>query len=157
MAQDKFTPTAEKTRRVTAQEVYEMTIETLQEVFQLDMSNSLYEAQDIWDVLVAAAVERVTIETTCELLEEAPSPNTVRTVVREMLGDDAALEQLETRVNELLAVRLPKNLLKRARPAAIDVTDIPYHGQHDEEDEHIRRSRAKHGTTHFHCFGTLYS
>jgi putative transposase len=156
MAQDKCTPTVEKTKQVTAQEVYKMTSETLQEFFQLDMTNSLYEAQDVWDVLVAAAVERVTIETACALLEEAPSPNTVRTIVREMLGDEAAVEQLEARVNELLVARLPKNLLKRARPAAIDVTEIPYHGQYDEADEHIRRSRAKHGTTHFHCFATLY-
>jgi putative transposase len=120
------------------------------------MADRLYEAQDIWDVLVAAAVERVTIETACDLLEEAPSPNTVRSIVQEMLKDDTALEQLEKRVNELLVARLPKGLLKRARPAAIDVTEIPYHGRHDEDDEHIRRGRAKHGTTHFHCYGTLY-
>jgi hypothetical protein len=156
VAQDKFNPTVQKTKQVTAQDVYQLTGETLQEVFQLDMSDSVYQAQDVWDVLVAAAVERVTIETACDLLEEAPSPNTVRTVVREMLGDEASLERLEERVNELLVARLPKNLLKRARPAAIDVTEIPYHGQHDEDDEHIRRSRAKHGTTHFHCYGTLY-
>jgi putative transposase len=141
---------------VTAQEVYQLTSATLEEVFQPDMVDSLYEAQDVWDVLVAAAVERVTIETACGLLEAAPSPNTVRTIVQEMLSDDMALEQLEKRVNELLAVRLPKGLLKRARPAAIDVTEIPYHGRHDEDDEHIRRGRAKHGTTHFHCYGTLY-
>jgi len=33
-----------------------LTSDTLQEVFQLDMSGSQYEAQDIWDVLIAAAV-----------------------------------------------------------------------------------------------------
>ena len=120
------------------------------------MTGSQYEAQDLWDVLVAAAVERITIETACGLLEEAPSPNTVRKSVCEMLGDEAALERLEARVNELLVARLPKKLLNRARPAALDVTEIPYHGQHEEEDEHIRRSRAKHGTTHFHCYGTVY-
>lgn len=156
MAQGKFSETNEKTKQVTAQDVYQLTSEALQEVFQLDLSGSLYEAQDIWDVLVAAAVERVTIETACGLLEEAPSPNTVRGIVREMVGDEATLTQLEAKMNELLVARLPKSLLKRARPAAIDVTEIPYHGQHEEEDEHIRRSRAKHGTTHFHCFGTLY-
>jgi len=141
---------------VTAQGVYQLTSETLQEVFQLDMSDNLYQAQDIWDVLIAAAVERVTTETACNLLEDAPSPNTVRTVVREMLGDETVLEQLEERVNELLVARLPKNLLKRSRPSATDVTEIPYHGQHDDEDEHIRRRPAKHGTTHFHCCGRLY-
>lgn len=116
----------------------------------------MYETQDVWDILVAAAVERVTIETVCKVLAEAPSPNTVRTIVRERLGDDAALARLEEHVNELLVVRLPKKLLKRARPVAIDVTEIPYHGQHDENDDHIRRSCAKQGTTHFHCYGTVY-
>jgi len=156
VAQGKYNPIGEKNKQVTAQEVYQLTSETLQEVFQLDMSDSLYEAQDIWDVLIAAAVERVTTETACNLLEDAPSPNTVRTVVREMLGDETVLERLEERVNKLLVARLPKKLLKRSRPSAMDVTEIPYHGQHDDEDEHIRRSQAKHGTTHFHCYGTLY-
>jgi putative transposase len=156
MAQTKYTPCGEKTKQVTAQMVYQLTSETLQEMLPLAMSKSLYEAQDIWDVLIAAAVERITAETACNLLSDAPSPNTVRTIVSEMLGDETALAQLEQRLNELLVARLPKGLLKRARPAAIDLTEIPYHGQHDPDDEHIRRSRAKHGTTHFHCYGTLY-
>jgi putative transposase len=156
VAQSQCNPNGEKTKQVTANDVHQLTSETLQEIFQLDMSSSWYEAEDIWDVLVAAAVERVTIETACDLLEEAPSPNTVRNIVYEMLGDGEALARLEERVNELLVARLPKNLLKRARPAAIDVTEIPYHGEHEEEDEFIRRSRAKHGTTHFHWYGTLY-
>jgi putative transposase len=133
-----------------------LTRETLQEIFQLDMTASEYEAQDIWDVLIAAAVERITVETACDLLEKAPSPNTVRKRVYEMLGDASALASLEEQANTLLVARLPKGMLKRARPAAIDVTEIPYHGQHEEENEHIRRSRAKQGTTPFHSYGTLY-
>jgi putative transposase len=156
VAQNKCNRIDQKTKQVTAHEVHQLTSETLQEIFQLDMASSTYEVEDIWDVLVAAAVERVTIETACDLLEEAPSPNTVRTIVYELLGDDEALARLEERINELLVARLPENLLKRARPAAIDVTKIPYHGEHEEDDEFIRRSRAKHGTTHFHWYGTLY-
>jgi putative transposase len=34
---------------------------------------------------------------------------------------------------------------------------IPYHGKHDDDDEAIRRSRAKSGTTHFHAYATLYT
>jgi len=156
VAHNKFNGSGPEAKQLTAQDVYALTSETLQEVFQLDMSDSLYEAQAIWDVLVAAAVERVTVETVCDLLEEAPSPNTVRTIVRQMLGDEAELARLEERVNELLVARLPTSLLKRSRPSAIDVTEIAYHGKHDQDDEHVRRGRAKHGTTHFHCFGTLY-
>jgi len=156
MAQKKSKGIESKTKQVTAQEVYQLTRETLQEVLPLDMSERRYEAEDIWDVLIAAAVERVTAETACNLLEGAPSPNTVRAVVYDLLGDDKALADLEQRINELLVARLPQKLLKRARPAAIDITDIPYHGQYDEADDLVRRSRAKQGTTHFHCYGTLY-
>lgn len=156
VAQTKYNQFGEKTKQVTAEDVYQVTKETLQEIFQLDLAAGRYEAQDIWDVLIAAAVERVTVETACDLLEKAPSPNTVRKIVYDMVGDETALVRLEQQVNALLVARLPQKLLKRARPAAIDVTEIPYHGQHDEDDEHIRRSRAKHGTTHFHCYGTLY-
>jgi len=51
--------------------------------------------------------------------------------------------------------RLPKALLKRARPCAADMTDIPYHGRHEAEDDLVRRGRAKQGTTHFHSYATL--
>lgn len=153
MAQNKYKRFEQKTKQVTAQEIYQVTRETLQEVMTLDMSGRQYDAEDIWDVLIAAAVERVTAETACDLLAGAPSPNTVRAVVYDLLGDVADVEQ---RINELLVARLPQKLLKRARPAAIDITDIPYHGQYDEADDLVRRGRAKHGTTHFHCYGTLY-
>jgi putative transposase len=47
-------------------------------------------------------------------------------------------------------------LFKRALRGAIDITEIPYHGQHEDDDEGVRRGRAKQGTTHFHCYATLY-
>jgi hypothetical protein len=143
------------TKRLTANDVYELTSNVLQEYFELDMSRSEYEASDIWDVLVSAAVQQTTVETACGLLENAPSPNTVRNAVKALLMDDEQLAQLETTVNAMLVARLPKNVLKRARPCAVDFTDLPYHGQHDDENDTVRRGRAKSGTTHFHSFTTL--
>ena len=151
MPRNESTPT----KRLTANDVYELTRDVLQEHLELDMSSSEYEASDIWDVLVTAAVQQPTVETACGLLERAPSANTVRTAVKALLMDDEQLVKLEATVNAMLVARLPKNLLKRARPCAVDFTDLPYHGQHDADDEHIRRGRAKSGTTHFHSFTTL--
>lgn len=34
---------------------------------------------------------------------------------------------------------------------------LPYQGQHEADDEAIRRGRAKSGTTHFHAYATLYT
>lgn len=143
------------TKRLTANDVYELTSKVLQEYFELDMKSSDYEASDIWDVLVTAAVQQTTVETACALLEKAPSPNTVRNAVKALLMDDQRLVELEHTVNAMLVARLPKGLLKRTRPCAVDFTDIPYHGQHETDDEHVRRGRAKSGTTHFHSFTTL--
>jgi putative transposase len=143
-------------KQLTANEVYALVGETLQEHFQLDMSTRQYEAQDIWDVLIAAAVERVTIEMASQLLDNAPTGNTVRAIVKTMLANEEGLVALEASMNALLQRRLPKKLLRPRLPGAVDITDIPYHGQHDAEEETVRRSRAKSGTTHFHCFATLY-
>lgn len=156
MAESKYSQYGRKTKQITAEEVYQLTVETLQEIFELDMSNREYESQDIWDVLIAAAVERITLETACEVLEKAPSPNTVRNIIYQMLGDESSVAELEKQVNKLLVSRLPQGLMKRSRPTAIDVTEIPYHGQHEAEYEYVRRSQAKQGTTHFHSYGTLY-
>ncbi|MCP4943123.1 MAG: ISH3 family transposase [Planctomycetaceae bacterium] len=156
MPTNKFSTQSSNSKQLTAQDIYELTSAVLQEHFQLDMSGSQFEASDMWDVLVAAAVERVTIEGASKLLEDAPSPNTVRNAVKELLGNDEKLAELEATVNAMLVARLPKKLLRRTRPCAVDLTEIPYHGRHEEDDERIRRGRAKSGTTHFHCFATLF-
>ena len=157
MTRDKWSDSGEKIKQLRAQEVYQLTSEALQTHFGLDMHNSMYDAPDIWDVLIGAAVKQMTIEMACELLEDAPSPNTVRKMVAHLLGGREKLVELEDAVNGLLVERLPKNLLRQALPCAVDITEIPYHGRYGEGDEGVRRGRAKHGTTHFHCYATLYT
>jgi len=63
---------------------------------------------------------------------------------------------VEQRVNEMLSARVPRKLLKSKLPAAIDLTELPYHGQQAADDPYVRRGRAKQGTTHFFVFATLY-
>lgn len=143
-------------KQLTAQDVYQLVSAGLQEHFQLDMENRNYTAQDIWDVLVAASVERISIEMASQLLEKAPSGTTVRTRVKEMLQQMGELPDVEKQLNELLTAKLPRKLLKSKLPAAIDLTEIPYHGHHAEDDPYVRRGQAKQGTTHFYVFATLY-
>ena len=156
MTRHKSNPSRANAEPLTAQQIYGLTSQVLQEHLQLDMSNSDFEVSDIWDVLLAAASQRLTIETASNLLQSAPSPNTVRNAVHDLLGDDKKLTQLEATVNEMLLARLPKKLLHKAHPCAGDFTEIPYHGRHEADDELVRRGRAKSGTTHFHCYATLY-
>jgi len=143
-------------QELRAEEIHTITQAVLSEHFAIEMSASQYEQADIFDVLIAAAVERITIEMASDLLTEAPSANTVRAWVKTMLADDEALTELERRVNGMLVSRLPKSLLQSKLPGALDLTEIPYHGEHEADDEFVRRGKAKQGTSHFHCYGTLY-
>ncbi|MBK8905314.1 MAG: hypothetical protein IPM53_29295 [Anaerolineaceae bacterium] len=115
-------------RQLSAQDVYQLVSDTRQEHFQLDIKNRDYTAQDIWDVLVAASVERISIKVASKLLEATPSCTMVRTLIKTMLQDVDQMADVERRVNELLTVRLPHQLLKSKLPAAIDLTELPYYG-----------------------------
>jgi len=156
VAHHKSNTSEPKAKRLTAYDIHALTSRTLQTHFALDMAGCQYESQDIWDVLIAASVERMTIETACDMLEGAPSANTVRTALGGVLPDDERMVELEDELNDMLVAHLPKKLLHKPLPCASDLTEIPYHGQHEDADEFIRRGQAKSGTTHFHCYATLY-
>ena len=156
MANRKFSTRRENVKRLSALEIHRLTQETLQACFELEREGCAYSAEDIWDVLLAAAAEHTTVETVCDELE-GPSANTVRTALRGVLPDDERTTELEGQLNEMLVSHLPEKLLTKKLPCAADLVYIPYHGRHEEDDEAIRRGMAKSGTTHFHCYATLYT
>jgi hypothetical protein len=156
VAQQKFNTRHEKVKRLSAQDIHRLTQETLQAHFQLEREGCAYGPEAIWDVLLAAAVEQTTVETMCDELE-GPSANTVRDALRGLWPDEEQIGDLEVVLDEMLVDRLPQQLWAKKLPCAADLVYIPYHGQHEAEDEAIRRGRAKSGTTHFHCYATLYA
>lgn len=157
MARNQTDSSTERTKRLSAQDVYELTLETLQAHFGLDRQGCQYDEQAIWDIVIAASVEREAIETMCDVLEENPSANTVRNAVKGMLPADEHIGALEADLNEMLVTHLPKKLLDKSLRCAMDLVLVPYHGKHDADDEAIRRGRAKSGTTHFHAYATLHT
>jgi hypothetical protein len=84
VAHKKFNTRRENVKRLSAQEIHHLTQETLQAHFELEREGCAYGAEDIWDVLLAAAVERTTVETVCDELQ-GPSANMVRTALRGLL------------------------------------------------------------------------
>jgi len=156
VARRKCNTSCKKVKRLSAQDIHQLVQETLQTHFPLERTGWEYPAEDIWDVLLAAAVERTTVETICDELE-GPSANTVRNAIKGVLPDDERIADLEAELNAMLVARVPAKLLTKKLPCAADLVYIPYHGQHEADDEAIRRGRAKSGTTHFHCYATLYT
>lgn len=114
----------------------------------------------LWTMLCYAATRRTTVEQTALRLEKVPSANRAREQLRACLpAERAGLERLEQRLNAALQAQVPPKLRRRRRQrrveVALDLTDLPYHGQAEVAEEEIRRSQAKSGTTHFHSYASL--
>lgn len=114
----------------------------------------------VWEILLYASVNRITIEGACQELDQAPSGNSVREHLSESLDDHReAVKQLEQQINTALEDQVPPRVRRRWSQAryemAIDLHDVPYHGQPALDENEVRRGMAKSGTTHFHSYATL--
>ena len=110
-----------------------------------------------WEVVLAvllfAAARRRSIHEACQRLLGVPSDETLRQALLATLPDIA---ELERRINAALADRLPKSFRKRPQRIAIDLSEIPYHGEPYQDPREVRRGKPKSGTTHFHVYASAY-
>jgi hypothetical protein len=129
-------------------------VQLVRRYLPLDLQGTRLTSEDIFTVLGYASLNRTTIESSCQCLEQAPSGNRLREVLRAALPPRRVLQR---HLNTLLRQQLPKSLLKgkRSYTVAIDLTQIPYHGQPLASADEIMRSGMRSGTTHFHGYATL--
>jgi hypothetical protein len=137
---------------LTSKEIREATIETLSEVIEVKVDGEVYNKEDILNILVATAADRATIEQTCEDLDKGCHSNTVRNQLKGL-----EVDEVEAQINEGLISAISINLSKRSWKVAVDLTLHPYYGQVTEEiQDYVIRSAAKHGTTRFFGYATVY-
>ncbi len=87
MALNQLNNSGRKVKQLSAQDIHQLTLETLQTYFKLDREGCQYNEQDIWDVVIAASAERETVGTMCDILENSPSANTVRNAIKRCAAD----------------------------------------------------------------------
>ena len=104
-------------------------------------------------VLFTACCRLSSLFAAARRLRAAPCHETLRQAVHANVPDR---DTLLRRLNHALAAGLPKALRRRPQPLAIDLTLIPYHGQHAHDPRELYRGQAKSGTTHFHAYATAY-
>jgi hypothetical protein len=114
----------------------------------------------LWTMLCYAATRRTTIEQAALRLDQVPSANTAREHLRVCLPRErVGLQHFEQRLNRALQAQVPpklrRRLQKRRVEVAVDLTDLPYHGQPEQDEQEIRRSQAKSGPPHFHSYASL--
>lgn len=105
-------------------------------------------AQTLWAVLLVAATGITSIHACCGRLDDIASEETIR---KALIASIPEFVELQRQLNRALAGRLPRTLTRRSQRLAIDLTLIPYHGQHFRDENEVYRSLAKQGTSHFHA------
>ena len=147
-------PTVKITRTIQSKQVLNAFTEVVRKNLPLDLKNTRITADDIFHVLGYANVQRLSIESACQELQDAPSGNRLREVLVEALPDRAGVQRA---LNRMFHRQLHPSLWKGKRNynVAIDLTLIPYHGQPYEDKKEIVRGAPKSGTTHFHGYATI--
>lgn len=140
----------------TAEQVRRLTVDLLATRFPLGVNGYRYTDPDIYDVLVAAAAQRRSLESAAQQLSRAPSANLVRHYLADRLFEECDVDSLEAELNVALVERLPPGLTDRPLCIAIDFTLLPYYGPTGREPDQLRRGEAKAGTTWFHCYATAF-
>ena len=104
-------------------------------------------------LLFTAAAHTTSLFAVCCRFRNAPSHEAARQALLATLPDPF---QLQRRINQTLAALLHRKLRGRRHPLACDLTLIAYHGQPFRDIKEIYRGQAKHGTSNFHAYATLY-
>lgn len=140
---------------LSCDQVHDAVEHVLLEAFPEIMINGYdYSENDMWDVLLYASTNRISVKATCDKLPGAPSYNWIYTFVKKEVLSRYGLDGIEKKANESLEDTLPERLTRSKQKVAIDLVLIPYYG--DEATAGVYRSEAKSGTTKFFCFASTY-
>jgi len=141
--------------RLKAEDIRHQTMKTLMEHLSVRIAGYVCHTVMMWDVLLKASVEQVSIEAACADLEEVADSNTMREHLNAALPI-ANLRQQETEMNNALAASIPVDMRRDKVEAAIDFHDEPFYGKTPEVKAMTCRGKSKKGTTHFVRIASAY-
>ncbi len=140
---------------LTAQDIRATMQAVSQEHLPLEANGYVCTSAMLYDVLMKAASENISIDAACRDLEMSASGNRIREVLNEQISIEQ-LDQYEKQINEALASRLPQQLQSGRVEAAIDEHDEPFYGKTSELRAYACRSKPKAGTGRFFRIISLY-
>lgn len=123
---------------------------------ELKTSSTKADPDLVFDLLGLAAVNRYSLNTTCGSVQDSVTSAALLYQLRKGWFAQHDLHSLEGQLNDLLIQRLPTRITGGSHEVAIDLTNVPYHGEAYRDEAEIRRSMAKAGTTHFHVYASAY-
>jgi hypothetical protein len=141
---------------LTYQQVRNEYMNVMNEHIELKTNSTKAEQDMVNDLLGLAAVNGCSLNTACNSVQDAPTSPAILYQLRQGWLVEQDLQAIETQLNNLLVGRLPDYIQGGCHEIAIDLTNVPYHGEAFQDENEIRRSMAKSGTTHFHTYASAY-
>ena len=142
---------------LTSDEVLDFALDALLKEVELYINGRKCTVENIYEIILKASAGQTSVSDVCDDLKAGPSGNAVLAQLHQALPQELnQLWRLEAQLNRVLLVNVPGRMLKVRCDLAIDLVLVPYHGQPARDAEEVKRSAARDGTTHFHCYATAY-
>jgi hypothetical protein len=141
-----------KNHTISSRQVHEWTLKRLVQAKLLKDRDGRCKTTAVWNVVLRAACQLVSIFAACRDLADAPCEQSVLNSLHD--GLPKTLPVLERRLNESLVADLPLRMKRRARRIAIDWHLVPYYGQPKNSRNELYYGMPKQGTSKFHAYAT---
>jgi putative transposase len=138
-----------------ADDVRQISLEVIQRHLKIEVNGYKCDSEMLINVLLKAAVERISIQAACAVLGNVADSNTIREQVNRALPVDELSSQEEA-MNAALTEWLPPDIFRERIQIAIDTHDEPFYGTSPQFLPYSSRGKAKAGTTHFIRVGSAY-
>jgi len=142
-------------KSVNTKDVREQVLEISKEHLPFEASGYECTTEMVYDVLLKAATEGISIEAACQQLDDVVDGNTIRSVLNEQL-DVEQIRVHEEQINGALAAMLPKQIKSQGLEGAMDLHDEPFYGKDESLCAVACRGKAKQGTTRFMRTASAY-
>jgi len=142
---------------LTSDEVLDFALDALLKEVELYINGRKCTVENTYEIILKASAGQTSVSDVCDDLKAGPGGNAVLAQLHQALPQELnQLWRLEAQLNRVLLVNVPGRMLKVRCDLAIDLVLVPYHGQPARDAEEVKRSAARDGTTHFHCYATAY-
>jgi putative transposase len=142
-------------RTLSAEDVRAEAVRVLEPLIPQEIEGYRANRTALLETLVYAAAEGTSLHGACGVLEGVADDTTMRDHLNEQVPR-SAMDRLIRRGKTLVMSIVPKVVLSRRQPVAIDTKDFPYYGHHPDLEPWICRGKARDGTTRFLRIATAY-
>lgn len=142
-----------RVKKITDTEMLDLVTDVLSQYISIQTISTQINTTSFLQTLAGIAAEKSSIAAFSHKFEEGLTARQMRYHLGKF-----ELSDVENILNQALPHYIPRSVSRRSASYkfAIDLNEHPYHGTPYQDDNEIRRGKAKSGTTHFHVYATIY-